>query len=108
MELNRKLARLQSLFQPVGGTCRGCAMRFWLAVIGSLALLTCSAGSSFCATTYHYDDLGRLKSASYDNGKEVDYNYDPAGNRSSVVVGATPHGAPSKAPARASKAKAKH
>jgi hypothetical protein len=81
-------------------------MRFWRAAIGSLVLLTCSASASLCATTYQYDDLGRLKSASYDNGK-IDYNYDPAGNRSSVVVQTTPHMAPSKAP-RTSKAKAKH
>ena len=75
-----------------------------------MVLLTCSAGSSLAATTYVYDDLGRLKSASYDNGKEIDYSYDPAGNRSSVVVvQTTPHMAPSKALAHTSKkAKAKH
>lgn len=42
------------------------------------------------ATTYVYDDLGRLKQALYDNGKEIDYSYDPAGNRSSVVTQTTP------------------
>jgi len=69
-----------------------------------LVLLVCSAGSSLAATTYQYDDLGRLKSATYDNNKEVDYSYDPAGNRSSVVVGTTtPHRAPSKAPAHATR-----
>ena len=96
--------------QPVDESAVGSAMRFWSAAIGSLVWLSCSAGFSFAATTYAYDDLGRLKSASYDNGKEVDYNYDPAGNRSSVIVGPTqPHMAPSKAPAPASKkAKARH
>jgi len=82
-------------------------MRFWSAAIGGLVLLICSAGSLLSATTYQYDDLGRLKSASYDNGKEIDYNYDPAGNRSSVVVQTTPHRAPSKTPVHTSK-KAKH
>jgi len=74
-----------------------------------LVLLVFSADASFAATTYQYDDLGRLKVASYDNGKEVDYNYDPAGNRSSVVIQTTPHMAPSKAPAHAKrKAKKAH
>jgi uncharacterized protein RhaS with RHS repeats len=74
-----------------------------MAAIGSLAFLACIVGPSRAATTYAYDDLGRLKSASYDNGKELDYNYDPAGNRSSVVVQTTPHMAPHKVPARATK-----
>jgi len=79
------------------------ALRFWSAAIGGLVLLI----SLPSATTYQYDNLGRLKSASQDNGKEVDYNYDPAGNRSSVVVQTTPHRAPSKTPVHTSK-KAKH
>jgi len=58
------------------------ALRFWSAAIGGLVLLI----SLPSATTYQYDNLGRLKSASQDNGKEVDYNYDPAGNRSSDQV----------------------
>ena len=76
-------------------------MRFCSSAIGSLVLVVCSAGSSLAATTYAYDDLGRLKSAVYDNGKEIDYNYDPAGNRSSNNNQTTPHMAPSKAPAHA-------
>lgn len=84
-------------------------MRFWATAIGSLLLLAGLTGGALAATAYAYDDLGRLKSASYDNGKEIDYNYDPAGNRSSVVIQTTPHMAPSRAPAAASKrAKAKH
>ena len=54
------------------------------------AFLLSSVGFSCAATTYNYDDLGRLKQAIYDNGKEIDYTYDPAGNRSSVVTQTTP------------------
>jgi hypothetical protein len=78
-------------------------MRFCSSAIGILVLLPCSTGCSIAATTYQYDDLGRLKIASYDNGKEIDYNYDPAGNRSSVVIQTTPHMAPHKIPAHSTK-----
>jgi len=55
----------------------------WLAagiVCGSLI-----AVSSLAATQYTYDQLGRIQSATYDNGIQVIYNYDAAGNRTSVV-----------------------
>lgn len=42
---------------------------------------------------YGYDTLGRLRTATYDNGKQIVYTYDPAGNRSSVVAQVTPHAA---------------
>lgn len=48
------------------------------------------SGPSPAATTYVYDALGRLSTASYDNGKQVVYGYDPAGNRSQVITQATP------------------
>jgi predicted site-specific integrase-resolvase len=38
------------------------------------------------ATTYTYDTLGRLRCVAYDNGNTIVYSYDPAGNRSQVVV----------------------
>jgi len=65
-------------------------MRFWIGAIGSLALLACSTGLSAAATTYTYDDLGRLKTVTYDNGKQIVYTYDPAGNRTQVVTQPTP------------------
>ena len=37
-------------------------------------------------TTYKYDTLGRVACVAYDNGNIVIYNYDPAGNRTTVVV----------------------
>lgn len=57
------------------------------------------ATGTFAGVTYTYDDLGRLKRAAYDNNKEIDYTYDPAGNRSSVVTQTTTPHAPSLAPA---------
>ena len=46
----------------------------------------------FCApvfaTTYIYDDLGRLTSATYDSGQIVTYTYDAAGNLLSVTSNA--------------------
>jgi hypothetical protein len=47
--------------------------------------------ASMAGVTYSYDTLGRLSKAAYDNGKEIDYTYDPAGNRSQVVTQMTPH-----------------
>jgi len=41
---------------------------------------------AFAATTYVYDELGRLSKVCYDNGNRIVYNYDPAGNRTTIVV----------------------
>ncbi len=38
------------------------------------------------SVSYTYDALGRLVRATYDNGATIVYNYDGAGNRTSVVV----------------------
>jgi YD repeat-containing protein len=37
------------------------------------------------SVTYSYDDAGRLRSATYSDGKVVHYQYDPAGNRTAVT-----------------------
>lgn len=51
------------------------------------ALLALFVGAAFSGTvTYTYDALGRLRSASYSNGVVINYVYDAAGNRSSVVT----------------------
>jgi YD repeat-containing protein len=34
---------------------------------------------------YTYDELGRLKTVTYNNGATITYSYDPAGNRTSLV-----------------------
>ena len=36
--------------------------------------------------TYTYDSLGRLKTVTFANGTVITYNYDSAGNRTSVVT----------------------
>jgi YD repeat-containing protein len=36
--------------------------------------------------TYTYDNLGRLKTVTFTNGTQIVYNYDAAGNRTSVVT----------------------
>lgn len=36
--------------------------------------------------TYAYDALGRIVSATYTNGKTINYTYDAAGNRAQVII----------------------
>ncbi len=60
-----------------------------LRYVGLGLLAWCIASTvttSALAITYEYDDLGRLKKATYDNGAVVEYTYDPAGNRTQHVV----------------------
>jgi YD repeat-containing protein len=61
--------------------------------LGIVAVLFASlvATSATAGVTYAYDTLGRLSTATYDNGKQIAYTYDPAGNRTLVVTQATPH-----------------
>ena len=53
-----------------------------------LLVLGVAAGSSALGAdgfTYTYDALGRLQSVTYQNGTQVVYTYDPAGNRTQVT-----------------------
>ena len=59
-------------------------MKLVIATISLACLVT--ASSVTAATIYTYDDLGRVATVIYDNGKEIIYTYDPAGNRTEVVV----------------------
>ena len=54
--------------------------------LGALLLLALMGGAATYGANvyYEYDDLGRLKSVSYDDGKQIDYDLDAAGNRKSV------------------------
>ena len=56
-----------------------------------VATLVATPALAQATSSYQYDDLGRLKNASY-TSKNVSYNYDPAGNRTTVVTQTnTPH-----------------
>ena len=52
----------------------------------ALSFTALSTAGALAATTYFYDALGRLHQVCYDNGVTIIYNYDPAGNRTSVVT----------------------
>ncbi len=41
------------------------------------------------AVSYEYDELGRLKTVTHDDGVVVEYDYDPAGNRKNTVITAS-------------------
>ena len=49
-------------------------------------LALCISAVPALATTYEYDDLGRLVRETYDNGAEIVYAYDAVGNRTSRTV----------------------
>lgn len=66
-------------------------MRALPRAVALIAVLIATPALSQATTTYLYDDLGRLKNVAY-TSKNIAYNYDPAGNRTSVVTQTnTPH-----------------
>lgn len=52
----------------------------------SVSAIVCGASAQAADVTYTYDALGRLKTADYSNGQQVDYSYDAAGNRTQVTA----------------------
>jgi YD repeat-containing protein len=60
-------------------------MRAGLLIRVATLLALCIA-PGFAATTYVYDTLGRLSTVTYDNGLQIVYTYDAAGNRSAVTT----------------------
>ena len=52
----------------------------------SLAWLSPLVANAESTTTYQYDALGRLVTATYSNGSVITYSYDAAGNRTQVVI----------------------
>lgn len=62
--------------------------RFLLTQLAGVSLLPLVAANREAhaeTVTYTYDELGRLKTASYGNGQTITYTYDPAGNRITLV-----------------------
>ena len=77
------------------GRARGYASRGTWAVGAALltALITATAWAA--SVTYVYDEAGRLKQVLYDDGAQVSYKLDAAGNRTQVTsAAATPVNAP--------------
>ncbi|HEY2033149.1 MAG TPA: RHS repeat domain-containing protein [Rhizomicrobium sp.] len=62
-------------------------MRTITMLVGFLMIVSASADA---ATIFTYDDLGRLASVTYDNGMQIIYTYDAAGNRTQVATQSTP------------------
>jgi len=57
-------------------------------ILFAVAIATSAAAQS--TVTYQYDALARLSTATYAS-KTITYTYDPAGNRTQVATGTTPH-----------------
>ena len=54
-----------------------------------VGLVSIGAASAVAGAAFTYDALGRIVSVRYDDGKQIVYTYDPAGNRTQEVVSAT-------------------
>ncbi|MEJ1962982.1 MAG: fibronectin type III domain-containing protein [Gammaproteobacteria bacterium] len=72
---------------------------------GTASATTQVGAATQASVTYTYDELGRLRTGAYNDGKRVDYQYDPAGNRTTMVTGSPPTvqiGAPASSPTEGS------
>lgn len=58
-----------------------------LILVGVIGLTVPAAADPPASVTYTYDDAGRLRSGTISDGTQVDYQYDPAGNRTVMSLG---------------------
>jgi len=61
-------------------------MKIALALTFAIVIGILSFPSHASGITYTYDALGRVITATYDNGTQIFYNYDAAGNRTTQSV----------------------
>ncbi|MCP5433497.1 MAG: RHS repeat protein [Alphaproteobacteria bacterium] len=66
----------------------GCGARIWgggsairLALLLALGLAIVEPSAHARSVSYAYDALGRLTSATYSDGRVIEYAYDPAGGK---------------------------
>src|SRR3546814_9283998 len=57
-------------------------------ILGAVHASVSLAGPA--SATYTYDELGRLLSGTFSSGRKVDYQYDAAGNRTTMTMGNAP------------------
>jgi YD repeat-containing protein len=68
--------------------------RAQLSLMAATALSLAVSGDAHADVSYAYDDLGRVTSMQYDDGRMVAYTYDAAGNRTQHVVSQGPNRPP--------------
>lgn len=61
----------------------GTLLTFTVLLLGAA---TSSLGQTAGSVTYEYDDAGRLKGGTFSDGPVVQYQYDPAGNRTTMTT----------------------
>lgn len=66
--------------------------RIGFAAFAALTLL--ASGPAAAGVQYEYDAAGRLIKATYSNGVVIEYRYDSAGNRRSIITSTIPNQAP--------------
>ena len=59
----------------------------WLST-ALIAICVAAISASVWAVRYEYDDLDRLTTVIYDNGKAIGYSYDAVGNSTEKMLGA--------------------
>lgn len=64
-------------------------MRIAMPVVSAFLLSSVWAGVAVAGAAYTYDALGRVISVRFDDGKQIVYSYDAAGNRTQENVSAT-------------------